>query len=189
MASDGLERRVLISEAEIMARLPELARDIKDQHEEIAPGEGLLLIGVLKGAAMFTTDLMRALDDVGLENGQVDFIQISSYGQNTQTSGEPKVFTTDKDLETMVSGRHVAVVEDMVDTGTTLKVFLEMVKDAGALSLQVFVLLCKTGAQVVEVQVDHIGFYIGADDWIDGYGIDTANKGRYTRNVMKVITS
>lgn len=187
MVNDGHERRVLISEADIQARLPQLAEAIKVQHEATAPGEALILLGILKGAAMFTTDLMRALDDVGLENGEVNFLQISSYGQETQSSGEPKIFTTDKDLRAMVDGRHIAVVEDMIDTGITLKALLEMLREAGALSLQVIVLLCKAGAQEVEVQVDHIGFYIGADDWIDGYGIDTANKGRYSRHVNKVI--
>jgi len=189
MSKDGYRREVLISEKELQTRISEIAVAVKRQHELNTGDEPLLLLCILNGAIIFSADLMRALYKAGLTDIELDTVKISSYGNETVSSGNPIVYTTDKDLTKIVKGKHVAVVEDVLETGSTMAVFLEMVREAGAVSLQVIMLIAKAGIQVHEVQIDHLGFEIDPDLWVDGFGIDTKNKERANPQIMKVSLS
>src|SRR5881396_3399928 len=157
---------VLISEAEIQKRIGELGAEIARDYA----GRNPLLIGVLKGAFMFLSDLMRAADiPLGLE-----FIAISSYGASMRTSGEVRIL---KDLDVAVEGRHILVVEDIVDTGLTLSYLLANLKSRGAESVKLAALLDKYERREKEVPIDYLGFQI-PDKFVVGYGLDFAERYR-----------
>lgn len=163
---DDIER-ILITEEAIKERVAELGRQITADYE----GKPLLLVGVLKGAAVFLADLIRAIQ-LPLE---YDFVAISSYGADTRSSGVVRLL---KDLETGVAGRHVLIVEDIVDTGWTLRLsyIAENMKDRNAASVRICTLLDKPSRRQVDVGIDYCGFVID-DYFVVGYGLDYA--GRY----------
>ncbi len=133
-------------------------------------GRNPLLIGVLKGACFFLTDLLRAIDTrVGIE-----FMAISSYGASTRTSGEVRIL---KDLDVPVEGRDLIVVEDIVDTGLTLSYLLRNLKSRGAASVKLVALLDKYERREREVEIDYLGFQI-PDHFVVGYGLDYAERYR-----------
>lgn len=158
----------LISPQALAARVKELAAQIRRDYQ----GRSLLVVGVLKGAFVFTADLVRALDGL---NVQVDFIAVSSYGAATETSGTVRIL---KDLDMPVEGRHVLLVEDILDTGLTLRYLLDYLSRQRPASLRVCVLLDKPSRRKVEVPVDYVGFAI-PDRFIVGYGIDWAEQYRH----------
>jgi hypoxanthine phosphoribosyltransferase len=152
---------VLVSEEEIQAKVGELGRRISRDYA----GEELLLIGLLRGAIVFLSDLMRALDIPV----RLDFIGISSYGVSTESGAVRLVM----DLETDIAGRHVLVVEDIVDTGKTLAYLVDNLKSRQPASLRVCALLDKPERRQVPIQVDYVGFEI-PDKFVVGYGLDFA---------------
>lgn len=157
---------VLISQEEIQSRVKELGAEITTAYA----GRNPLLIGVLKGACFFLTDLMRAIDTrVGIE-----FMAISSYGASTRTSGEVRIL---KDLDVAVEGRDLIVVEDIVDTGLTLSYLLANLKSRGAASVKLVALLDKYERREREVEIDYLGFKI-PDHFVVGYGLDYAERYR-----------
>ena len=157
---------VLISEDAIRARIAELGAEITQDYAGLNP----LLIGVLKGACFFLSDLMRAIDTrLGIE-----FMAISSYGSSTRTSGEVRIM---KDLDVPIEGRHILVVEDIVDTGLTLSYLLANLESRGAASVKLAALLDKHDRRQREVRIDYLGFPI-PDEFVVGYGLDYAERYR-----------
>lgn len=157
---------VLISEEQIQRRIKELGSQIASEYA----GRNPLLIGVLKGATFFLSDLLRATDiPLGIE-----FMAISSYGSSTRTSGEVRIL---KDLDVAIEGRHIIVVEDIVDTGLTLSYLLANLKSRGAASVKLVALLDKYDRRLREVPIDYLGFPI-PDHFVVGYGLDFAERYR-----------
>ena len=157
---------VLISEEQIRTRIKELGAEITREYA----GRNPLLIGVLKGACFFLSDLMRAIDTrVGIE-----FMAISSYGSSTRTSGEVRIM---KDLDVPIEGRDILVVEDIVDTGLTLSYLLSNLESRGAASVKLAALLDKFERRQKEVKIDYLGFKI-PDEFVVGYGLDFAERYR-----------
>ena len=157
---------VLIPTEKIKERISELGAEIARDYV----GRNPLLIGVLKGACLFLSDLMRAAD-IPLN---VEFIAISSYGAEMRTSGEVRIL---KDLDVAIEGRHILVVEDIVDTGLTLSYLLANLKSRGAESVKLAALLDKFERREKEVPIDYLGFQI-PDKFVVGYGLDFAERYR-----------
>lgn len=157
---------VLVTKAEIAATIKRLASAITRDYQDKNP----LLVGILKGSFVFLADLVRQLD-FPLE---VDFVRLSSYGSGTQTSGRVKIV---QGLKSDVKGRHVLVVEDIIDTGITLKYFLGYLKKKNPASLKLCALTEKPSRRRVPVQIDYLGLTV-PDKFIVGYGIDCGEKYR-----------
>jgi hypoxanthine phosphoribosyltransferase len=157
---------ILIDEARLQARVAELGRDISAEYA----GRELLLVGVLKGAVFFMADLMRALT-VPCE---IDFMAISSYGAATDSSGVVRIL---KDLDINIEGRHVLVVEDIVDSGLTLSYLIRNLESREPASLAVCALLTKPERRENDVDIDHVGFEI-PNKFVIGYGLDFAERYR-----------
>ena len=152
--------KVLISPEDLHRRTAELARQIAADYE----GKDLVLICVLKGAVMFLTDLMKALH----RPLEVDFMAVASYGASTRSSG---VVRLTKDLDMSLEGRHVLVVEDIVDSGRTLQYLIDVLKLRQPASLRICALLDKRERREVDVPVDYVGFVI-PNEFVIGYGLD-----------------
>ncbi|MFC1926315.1 hypoxanthine phosphoribosyltransferase [Chloroflexota bacterium] len=158
--------KVLISRDEIKDKVAELAAEIRRDYRGTNP----LLLGVLKGSFVFMADLARALDmPVGIE-----FVRLASYGAGKETSGKVKVV---QGLKTSIKGRHVLVVEDIVDTGITLNFFLEYLRLRKPLSVKLCALFDKPSRRTVPVTIDYPGFTV-PDAFVVGYGLDFAEEFR-----------
>jgi len=153
-------KEVLIDSQTIKRRVEELALQITEDYADCQPH----LIGILKGANVFLSDLIRAIH----LPVTVDFIAVSSYGNSSQTTGEVRIL---KDPDESLAGRDVIIVEDIVDTGLTLNYLLEILRKRGPKSLRVITLLSKPSRRKVDIQVDYIGFEI-PDKFVVGYGLD-----------------
>ena len=153
---------VLIPETELERRIAELAEAVRADYH----GRDLVLVGVLKGAIMFITDLARRVA-LPLE---MDFMAVSSYGNATQSSGVVRIT---KDLDSSIEGRNVLVVEDIVDSGMTLRYLLENLRSRNPASLRVCALLDKRVPRKADVDVEYVGFQI-PDRFVVGYGLDYA---------------
>ena len=153
---------VLISEVDLARRVSELADEVRAHYT----GQDLVLVGVLKGAIMFMTDLARQIR-LPLE---MDFMAVSSYGNATQSSGVVRIT---KDLDSPIDGRNVLVVEDIVDSGMTLRYLLENLRNRRPATLRVCALLNKRVPRKADVTVEHVGFEI-PDQFVVGYGLDYA---------------
>ncbi len=167
--------RYLIPPEKVQARVQELADRISEDYQGKTP----LFVGVLKGAFVFLADLIRA---TRLENLWVDFLAVSSYGDATVHSGEVQIL---KDLSVSVEGRHVILVEDIVDTGLTLRYLRQLLLDRNPASLRICVLLDKKERREVEVPVDYVGFEI-PDAFVVGYGLDWAERYRHLPGIAVV---
>jgi len=166
------------SESEIHQRVVKLAEEIGSDYK----GKKLLLVGVLRGAFIFTADLVRELDQY-LPDLEVDFISVSSYGDGEESSRAPKF---EKDLSTDIEGLDVLIVEDMVDTGFSFKKLLGVLMARNPKSLKTCVLLVKEDSREVEVPIDYKGFVV-AKKWYEGFGLDSAQKRRGRKNIVKKI--
>lgn len=163
--------KVLVTEEQIANRIEELAREIEEKYE----GKDLLLVGVLKGAVMFMADLSRAIQ----LPVNMDWMAVSSYGSGTQSSGVVRIL---KDLDADVLGRHVLIVEDIIDSGLTLSWLMSNLTARGAASVEVVALLRKPDAAKVEVDVAWVGFDI-PNEFVVGYGLDYAEHYRTLKDV------
>ena len=163
--------KVLVTEEQIATRVEELAREIEKKYE----GKDLLLVGVLKGAVMFMADLSRAIQ----LPVTMDWMAVSSYGSGTQSSGVVRIL---KDLDADVLGRHVLIVEDIIDSGLTLSWLISNLNARGAASVEVVALLRKPDAAKVEVDVAWVGFEI-PNEFVVGYGLDYAEHYRTLKDV------
>jgi hypoxanthine phosphoribosyltransferase len=159
-------KEVMITPERLGERIAELAAQIDADYAE----RELLLVGVLKGAVMVMADLARAMH----QPVEMDWMAISSYGSGTKSSGVVRIL---KDLDTDISGRHVLVVEDIVDSGLTLSWLLGNLRSRGPASVQVCVLLRKPNSVMMPVEVAYTGFDI-EDEFVVGYGLDYAEKYR-----------
>jgi hypoxanthine phosphoribosyltransferase len=158
---------VLIGEGQLQARIRELAREIEKDYEGV---DDLLLICVLKGAYIFLSDLSRAIE----RPHDLDFMGISSYGRGTQSSGAVQIIM---DLKQDIAGRHILIVEDIIDSGRTLDYMRRTLLARSPASLRICALLNKPTRREVDVQVEYIGFDI-PDEFVVGYGLDFAEKYR-----------
>jgi hypoxanthine phosphoribosyltransferase len=159
-------KQVLITQEQLHQRIGELAAEIDADYAD----REILLVGVLKGAVMVMADLARAMH----LPVQMDWMAISSYGSGTKSSGVVRIL---KDLDTDISGRHVLVVEDIVDSGLTLSWLIGNLKSRGPASVQVCVLLRKPNSARMNVEVAYTGFEID-DSFVIGYGLDYAESYR-----------
>ncbi|HYO50181.1 MAG TPA: hypoxanthine phosphoribosyltransferase [Chloroflexia bacterium] len=151
---------ILVTEQEIRDAAANLGRQLTEDYT----GKDLLLIGVLRGAIMFIVDLARAID-LPLT---LDFMAVASYGASTQTSGIVRIL---KDLDSSIEGKHVLIVEDIIDSGLTLNYILETLRTRNPASLRVCTLLNKVERRRVDVPVDYVCFNI-PDEFVVGYGLD-----------------
>ena len=158
--------RVVVSEEELQSRITELGKQLTVDYEGRPP----LLVGVLKGAFVFMSDLSRAID-LPVE---FDFMAVSSYGSATRSSGVVRIL---KDLDLDLTDRHVLIVEDIVDSGLTLAYLSKNLRARGAASLEVCALLVKEGLQKVETKLKYVGFRI-PPDFVIGYGLDVDERYR-----------
>ena len=166
-------KQVLLTADQIRSRVLEMAAEIRGDY---APADPLHLVAVLKGAFMFLSDLARAL------TGPVslDFMAVSSYAKGTTTSGEVRLL---KDLDYGLQGRHVIIVEDIVDTGLTLSYLQEILRARDPKSLRTACLLSKPSRREVDVKVDYTGFVID-DRFVVGYGLDYSEQYRNLREIV-----
>ena len=168
--------KVLITREQIAQRLAQLAHELRREYE----GKHPLLVAVLKGSFVFLADLVRALD-FPLE---VDFVKLSSYGAGRkETSGKVR---TVQGLSTPPRGRHVLVVEDIVDTGLTIRFLLDRLRRQRPASLKLCALLDKPSRRTAEVPIDYLGFSV-EDIFIVGYGLDFDEKFRYLPDVCGIV--
>lgn len=158
--------RVMYSEQEVADRICEIAAQINKDYE----GKEIHLIGILRGGCFFMCELAKRIT----VPVTIDFMSASSYGMSTTSSGEVKIV---KDLEESIVGRHVIVVEDIIDTGRTLSHLLKMLEERGPASLKLCTLLDKPDRRVTEVKIDYNGYSI-PDEFVVGYGLDYAQKYR-----------
>jgi hypoxanthine phosphoribosyltransferase len=158
--------RVIVSEADLQARVKELAAQVDADYE----GRDLLLVGVLKGAVMAMADLTRAMQ----RHLEMDWMAVSSYGSGTKSSGVVRIL---KDLDRDITGRNVLIVEDIVDSGLTLSWLKSNLESRGAANVDILAILRKPEAAKVEVAVKYVGFDIPTD-FVVGYGLDFDEKYR-----------
>uniref|UniRef100_UPI0038B3E81E hypoxanthine phosphoribosyltransferase n=1 Tax=Aeromicrobium terrae TaxID=2498846 RepID=UPI0038B3E81E len=159
----------MFTEDQILSRLREMAAEIERDYD----GKDLLLVGVLKGAVMVMADLARSLD----RHVEMDWMAISSYGSGTKSSGVVRIL---KDLDTDLAGRHVLVVEDIIDTGLTLSWLIANLRSRGPASVEIATLLRKPEALQMDVDVRYVGFDI-PNAFVVGYGLDYAERYRNLR--------
>jgi len=169
VADDLALDETLFTEEQIVARLKEMAGQIEKDYE----GEDLLLVGVLKGAVMVMADLARSLD----RHVEMDWMAVSSYGSGTKSSGVVRIL---KDLDTDLNGRHVLIVEDIIDTGLTLSWLITNLRSRGPASVEIATLLRKPDAQQMDVEVKYVGFDI-PNAFVVGYGLDYNERYRNLR--------
>ncbi len=168
MMMDNDIQKIFFTEAQIRARVKEMGEQIADDFRNVdAP---VFCVGILKGASVFYTDLVRCID----HHVQFDFMIASSYGNATETSGTVKIL---KDLDYDIAGRHVIVVEDIIDSGTTMNYLLKYLKHKDAASVKLCAFLSKPSRRKVEVPIDYCGFEV-PDEFLVGYGLDYAEKYR-----------
>ncbi|MCR2794311.1 hypoxanthine phosphoribosyltransferase [Microbacterium sp. zg.Y625] len=162
---------ILVTEEEIQQKLRELAAQVDADYA----GKDLLLVGVLKGAVMVMADFSRSLQS----DITMDWMAVSSYGAGTKSSG---VVQIRKDLDTDLHGKHVLIVEDIIDSGLTLSWLLENFASRGAESIEVLALLRKPDAAKVHIDCRYVGFDI-PNEFVVGYGLDYAERYRNLRDV------
>lgn len=165
--------RFIIDEKSIREKVKEIAQRIEEDYR----GQEVVFVGVLKGAFIFLADLIRNIREVEV---LVDFVKVSSYGTSTETSG---IVRLDFDTTMSLEGKHVIIVEDILDTGLTLKYLKELLSKKNPKSLRVAVLLDKFERRKVDIEADYVGFKV-PDKFLVGYGLDYAEK---YRNIPYVV--
>ncbi|MEK3669314.1 MULTISPECIES: hypoxanthine phosphoribosyltransferase [unclassified Paenibacillus] len=168
--------KVLVSKDQLQQRVQELGAEISRDYE----GKELVLIGILKGGAVFMSDLMR---EITLPVG-IDYMSVSSYGASSTSSG---VITIKKDIDTDIRGKHVLLVEDLIDTGLTLQHLRQLFALREAASVRICTILSKPSRRLVEVPVEYCGIDI-PDEFVVGYGLDYAEQFRNLPEVWIVET-
>lgn len=159
-------KNILVNEEEIREKVKELGEKISKDYE----GKDLLLVGILKGAVIFMSDLARNINIPV----KLDFMAVSSYGKTAVSTGEVRII---KDLDFSVENKDILIIEDIIDTGYTLAYLTDNLRKRGAKSVKVCTLLNKPERRKVDVPVDYLGFDI-PDEFVVGYGLDYAEQGR-----------
>ena len=167
--------RILITSEEIGARVRELGQQITNDYA----GQDILMIGVLRGAVVFMSDLARAIK----RPIDIDFMAISSYGLSTNSSGVVRIL---KDLDEVVQGRQLLIIEDIIDSGYTLSKVVEILQTRTPNSIQICTLISKPSRRVIDIPVKYVGFEI-PDKFIVGYGLDYAQKYRHLPYIGHVL--
>jgi hypoxanthine phosphoribosyltransferase len=162
---------ILFTQEEIEERVLGLAQEISKDYE-LDNKTPLLLIGVLKGAVPFLTDLSQQINHPNL---YIDYMGVSSYNGNTTSNKEPKITL---DTKIPIKGKNVIIVEDIVDTGYSIATLIDILQARKPKSLKVCALLSKPERREIEVPIDYLGFTI-PNLWVQGYGLDTNEEGRY----------
>lgn len=165
MIQNDIEK-IMITEEEIQARIAEMGAELTAEYQDKFP----LAVGVLKGAMPFMNDLMKRFDSYI----EVDFMDVSSYGNATVSSGEVKIL---KDLNTSIEGRDIIILEDIIDSGLTLSYLVKQFKSRKAKSIKIVTLLDKPSGRKVELSADLVGFKV-PDGFVVGYGLDYCEKYR-----------
>ena len=165
-------KEVLITSDQIEAKVREIGARITEDYR----GEKPLLVGVLRGAVVIMSDLMRNID----LQCELDFMDISSYGSGTSSSGVVRIL---KDLEEDITDRHVLIVEDIIDTGLTMSYLHDFLLTRRPASLESFVLLSKPSRRLVDLEVKYVGFEV-PDVFVVGYGIDYAGAHRNLPDIL-----
>ena len=168
---DGDLVNILFTEEQILGRLGELAKEIEHDYE----GKDLLIVGVLRGAVMVMADLARAFN----RHVEMDWMAVSSYGSGTKSSGVVRIL---KDLDTDISGRHVLIVDEIIDTGLTLSWLVNSLGSRGPASVEIATLLRKPEALSMPVEPKYIGWDI-PNEFVVGYGLDYREKYRNLRDI------
>ncbi|WMJ76753.1 MULTISPECIES: hypoxanthine phosphoribosyltransferase [unclassified Sedimentibacter] len=163
---NGDIKEILITEDVLQSKVKELGAKITDDYKD----KDLLLVCVLKGAVIFVSDLMR---NINLPLG-IDFMAISSYGSNTQSSGVVRIL---KDLNTSIEGRHVLIVEDIIDSGLTLSYLVDNLKSRRPASVEICTILDKPDRREANLEIKYTGFRV-PDEFVVGYGLDYDEKYR-----------
>ncbi|WP_453992514.1 hypoxanthine phosphoribosyltransferase [Bacillus nitroreducens] len=158
--------KILFSEEEIQQKIKDLGHTLTEDYKDKFP----LAIGILKGAMPFMGDLLKRVDTY-LE---MDFMDVSSYGNSTVSSGEVKII---KDLDTSVEGRDILIIEDIIDSGLTLSYIVELFRYRKAKSIKIVTLLDKPTGRKADISADYVGFIV-PDEFVVGYGLDYAEKYR-----------
>jgi hypoxanthine phosphoribosyltransferase len=166
--------KVLVTKEELDKRTTELAKAIERDYK----GKDLVLVGVLKGGFIFLADLVRKIS----MDLSIDFISVSSYGNSTESSGVVRIL---KDIDSDITGKHVLLVEDLIDTGLTLKYLKELFNTKGCASVKLAAILDKPERRKVDLKVDYSGIEI-PDKFVVGYGLDWAGKYRNLPDVCVV---
>lgn len=159
-------KEVLISEEQIQKKNAELGKAIAKHYK----GEKLTIICILKGAVMFMSDLIKNID-IPLE---IDFMDVSSYGEGTKSSGVVKII---KDLDSSIEGKNILIVEDIIDSGLTLSYLMKILKSRDPKSIEICTLLDKPEGRKIDMDVKYVGFNV-PDAFLVGYGLDFAEKYR-----------
>jgi hypoxanthine phosphoribosyltransferase len=162
---------VLFTEEQIQQRLAEMATEVSADYA----GEDLLMVGVLRGAVMVMADLSRALD----RHVEMDWMAVSSYGSGTKSSGVVRIL---KDLDTDITGRHVLIVDEIIDTGLTLSWLVSNLSSRGPASVEIATLLRKPEALAMPVEVKYVGWDI-PNEFVVGYGLDYRERYRNLRDI------
>ena len=155
---------VMLDEETIARRVAELGAEISADYERDYPGEPVLCITILKGGAIFASDLLRRLT----VDARIDFMAVSSYGSSTKSSGVVRIL---KDLETPIEGKNVIIVEDIIDSGLTLDYIKGYLQGRHPKSLRICAILDKPSRRKVQIRADYVGFEV-EDKFIVGYGLD-----------------
>ena len=167
---------VMLSREVIAGRVKELAAEIANDFDK----QELLVVGILTGASIFLTDLVREMpEDMDV---RMDFMSVSSYMQSTQSSGVVRIL---HDIKTSIEGKNVLVVEDIIDSGLTLAYLLKLLSSRKPKSLKTCVLLDKPSRRKTEVKVEYKGFEV-PDEFVVGYGLDYAGMWRHLKDIRKV---
>lgn len=169
---EGKTLDILISERELKDRIAELAIDISEQFKSEKP----IFIGVLNGSFLFYADLLRELTI----DFEVDFLKIDSYGSSTKSTGTVRLL---KDISANITGRHVVIIEDIIDTGLSIQFLKQRMENAGPASVTFVTLLFKPDVAKLEFPIDYIGFNI-KNRFVVGYGLDYDQKLRGLKNIL-----
>ncbi|MDV4150263.1 hypoxanthine phosphoribosyltransferase [Clostridium sp. AL.422] len=159
-------KEVLLTEEQILQRIKEIGKAISNDYE----GKELLIVGILKGSVIFASDLIKNIN-IPCE---IDFMAVSSYGRSTETSGIVRIL---KDLDYGIEGKHIIIVEDIIDSGVTLDYLLKYLNARKASSIEIVTLLTKPSRRMVDINVKYCGFEV-PDEFLVGYGLDYAEKYR-----------
>ncbi len=173
-----MSTKILYSREEIKRKVASLADQISKDYKN----KKVILVGILDGSFIFMADLARALFDAGLTDFEVNFIGISSYSENRESSKNPQIT---KDLRVDISNRHVLIVEDIVDTGYSLDFLNRLLKERNPASLKTLLLLSKLARREVDVKLDYVGFEIKENKWVEGYGLDSGFLGRGNPDIIE----
>lgn len=159
-------QEILFTEETVNEKIRQLGAEISRDYD----GQDLLVIGILKGAAMFMSELVKRIDFPV----EMDFMAVSSYGKSSESSGVVRII---KDLDKSIEGRHVLIVEDIIDTGLTLSYLKNLLEDRKAASVKIVALLDKPERRKAEIRADYLGFSV-PDHFIVGFGLDYAERYR-----------